>query len=72
MGRGVGQGAKSQRAFGGNEGGEGASPIPTQTMHLMKCGKSDVGDVVEGGNLRVGGEDPQVISARSSGGVLVK
>ena len=53
-------------------GGVGQSPIPTQPTHLMKRGKSDVGDVVEGGHLRVGGEEPQVIPPLSSGGLPPK
>ena len=52
------------------EGGQ--SPISTQPTHLMKRGKSDVGDVVEGGHLRVNGEEPQVIPPLSSGGVPPK
>ena len=48
-------------------GGSVQSLIPTKPMHLMKRGKSDVGDVVEGGHLRVGREDPQVIPPLSSG-----
>ena len=39
----------------------GHSPIPTQPTHLIKCGKSNFGDVVDGGHLRVRGEDPQVV-----------
>ena len=38
----------------------------------MKCGKSDFGDVVEGGHLRVGAEGPQVTPPLSSGGVPLK
>ena len=57
---GVRQGGGSQRGLGGNEGGGvRQSPIPTQPTHLMKRGKSDVKEVVEGGHLRVGGEEPQ-------------
>ena len=50
----------------------GGSPTPTQPRHLMKHGKSDVGDVVEGGHLRVSGEEPQVIPPLSSGGLPPK
>ena len=50
----------------------GQSPIPTQPTHLMKRGKSAVGDVVEGGHLNVGGEDPQVIPPLSRGGLPLK
>ena len=53
-------------------GGVGQSPIPAQPKHMIKRGKSDVRDVVEGGHLRVGGEDPQVIPPLSSGGVPLK
>ena len=55
------------------KGGRGRpTPIPTQPAHLMERGKSDVGDVVEGGGLRVDGEEPQVIPPLSSGGVPLK
>ena len=53
-------------------GGVGQSPIPTQPTPLMERGKSDVGDVVEGGHLRVGEEEPQVTPPRRSGTVPVK
>ena len=54
-------------------GGGWRSPIPTQPMHLMKRGKSDVRDVVEGGGgLKVGGEEPQVIPPLRSGGLPPK
>ena len=53
-----------------NEGGRVSKcPIPTEPTHPTKRGKSDVGDVVEGGQLKVGGEDPQVTPPFSSGGV---
>ena len=38
----------------------------------MKLGKSDVGDVVDGGHIRLGGQDTQVIPPLSSGGLLPK
>ena len=73
----VRRGAGSQRGFGANEGGWGGggvgqSLIPTQPTHVMKREKSDVGDVVEGGHLRVGREDPQVIPPLRSGGLPLK
>ena len=41
--------------------GPSANPTPTQPTHVMEHGKSGVGDVMEGGHLRVGGEDPKVV-----------
>ena len=74
MGGGGPEGGGSQRGFGGNErgGGVGQSLIPTQPTHRMERGKSDVGDVVEGGHLRVGGEEPQITPPLSSGSAAVK
>ena len=57
------------------KGGGGCQPIPdTNSTHtsLMERGMSDVGDVVEGGHLRVGGEEPQVIPPLSKGSVSLK
>ena len=52
--------------------GVGQSPIPTQPTQPMKRGKRDVGAVVEGLHLRMGGEEPQVIPPLSSGGLPTK
>ena len=44
------------------EGGFGQALIPTKRTHGVRCWQSDVrGCYVEGGELRVGPEDPQII-----------
>ena len=53
-------------------GGGGQSPIPTQPTHPMEPAKSDVGDVVEGGDFTVGVDDRQVIPPLSIGGLPLK
>ena len=52
--------------------GVGQCPTPTEPTQLMNGGKSDVRDAVEEGQLRVGGEKPQVIPPLSSGGLPPK
>ena len=42
-------------------GGVRDSPIPTQPLHPMESGQSDIGDVVERGHGRVAGQDAQIV-----------
>ena len=51
---GVLQGCPEQGGLGRNEGGGVRdSPIPTEHLHPMESGQSDIGDVVERGHGRV-------------------
>ena len=59
---GSGKGAVRKGGWGVMKGGGvRQSRTLTQPTHLMKLGKSDVRDAMQGGHLRVGGKDPQVI-----------
>ena len=56
------QGCPAQGGLGRNEGGGVRdSPIPTEALHPMESGQSDIGDVVERGHGRVAGQDAQIV-----------
>ena len=42
-------------------GGVRDSPIPTEPLHPVENGQSDIGDVVERGHGRVAGQDAQIV-----------
>ena len=45
-------------------GGVRESPIPTEPLHPMESGQSDIGDVVERGHGRVAEQDGQIVPPR--------
>ena len=42
-------------------GGVRHFPIPTEPLHPMESGQSDIGDVVERGHGRMAGQDAQIV-----------
>ena len=62
IGGGVLQSCRAQGGLGRNKsGGVRDTPIPTQPLHPMESGQSDIGDVVERRHGRVAGQDAQVV-----------